>query len=84
MKKLDDVEAMEREKCYFECDVSDPDAEVHWFKFKSDKVCSTLWWPPLVGHNHCHLTLYDLDSRVVRELRSLFVVEHVGHTYMYM
>ncbi|XP_069132542.1 twitchin-like isoform X10 [Argopecten irradians] len=37
MKKLDDIEAMEREKCYFECDVSDPEAEVKWYKGKSDK-----------------------------------------------
>ncbi|XP_021346443.1 twitchin-like isoform X8 [Mizuhopecten yessoensis] len=37
MKKLDDIEAMERDKCYFECDVSDPEAEVKWYKGKSDK-----------------------------------------------
>ena len=30
MKKLEDVEAAEREKAFFECDVSDPDAEVTW------------------------------------------------------
>ncbi|XP_071104533.1 twitchin-like isoform X3 [Haliotis cracherodii] len=32
MKKLEDVEAVEREKATFTCDVSDPEAEVSWFK----------------------------------------------------
>ncbi|ESO91795.1 hypothetical protein LOTGIDRAFT_121852 [Lottia gigantea] len=32
MKKLEDVEAVEREKAIFECDVSDPEAEVSWFR----------------------------------------------------
>ncbi|XP_041366543.1 twitchin-like isoform X3 [Gigantopelta aegis] len=32
MKKLDDVEAVERERAMFECDVSDPEADVTWFK----------------------------------------------------
>ena len=32
MRQLEDVEGMEREKAIFECDVNDPEAEVHWFK----------------------------------------------------
>nr|KAG5709145.1 hypothetical protein BaRGS_028601 [Batillaria attramentaria] len=32
MKKLDDVEAVEREKAIFECDVSDPEADVTWWR----------------------------------------------------
>ena len=32
MKKLEDVEAAEREKAFFECDVSDPEAEVTWLR----------------------------------------------------
>jgi len=36
MKKLEDVEGIEREKSLFECDVNDPEAEVKWFK--GDKV----------------------------------------------
>ncbi|KAL3842488.1 hypothetical protein ACJMK2_020494, partial [Sinanodonta woodiana] len=32
MKKLEDVEGVEREKAIFECDVSDPEAEVTWWK----------------------------------------------------
>ena len=36
MKKLEDVEVPNRQKAVFECDVSDPEAEVQWFK--EDKV----------------------------------------------
>lgn len=36
MKLLDDVEAVEREKAIFECDVSDPEADVTWWR--GDKV----------------------------------------------
>ena len=32
MKKCEDVEAAEREKAFFECDVSDPEAEVSWLR----------------------------------------------------
>ncbi|XP_070200689.1 twitchin-like isoform X4 [Littorina saxatilis] len=32
MKKLDDVEAVEREKAIFECDVSDSEADVTWWR----------------------------------------------------
>ena len=40
MKPLDDVEAVEREKAMFECDVSDPEAEVTWWR--GDKVHHSL------------------------------------------
>ena len=40
MKKLEDVEGMEREKAVFECDVNDPEAEVKWFK--GEKVSALL------------------------------------------
>jgi len=41
MKKLEDVEGQERQKALFECDVSDPEAEVKWFRgFRDDKVRS--------------------------------------------
>lgn len=32
MKKLEDVEAVEREKATLECDVSDPEADVVWLR----------------------------------------------------
>lgn len=32
MKKLEDVEGQERQRATFECDVSDPEAEVTWFR----------------------------------------------------
>jgi hypothetical protein len=32
MKKLEDIEGQERQKAIFECDVSDPEAEVSWFR----------------------------------------------------
>ena len=32
MKNLEDVEAVEREKAMMECDVSDPGADVTWFR----------------------------------------------------
>lgn len=41
MKKLEDVEGQERQKAMFECDVSDPEAEVKWFrdeKVKSEVI----------------------------------------------
>ena len=44
MKKLEDVEAVEREKAIFECDVSDPEADVTWWR--GEKV-----------HNSCLLLL---------------------------
>ena len=31
-KMLEDIEAVEREKALFECDVSDPEADVTWFR----------------------------------------------------
>ena len=37
MKKLEDTEAVEREKATMECDVSDPEADVSWFR--EGKVC---------------------------------------------
>ena len=45
MKPLDDVEAVEREKAIFECDVSDPEADVTWFrgeKVRKNKFASYL------------------------------------------
>ena len=44
MKKLEDVEVPNRQKAVFECDVSDPEAEVTWFK--EDKV----------GHGHLDMS----------------------------
>ncbi|KAK3103159.1 hypothetical protein FSP39_016894 [Pinctada imbricata] len=38
MKQLEDVEGMEREKAIFECDVNDPEAEVHWYKADGKEV----------------------------------------------
>ena len=44
MKKLEDVEAAEREKAFFECDVSDPEAEVGWLR--DGKVRHSLYVTP--------------------------------------
>ncbi|XP_052800015.1 twitchin-like isoform X4 [Mya arenaria] len=42
MKKLEDVEGQERQRAIFECDVSDPEAEVSWFRDDKDSgVCNT-------------------------------------------
>lgn len=48
MKKLEDVEAVEREKATFTCDVSDPEAEVSWFK--DEKVGVTSLFLAYKGH----------------------------------
>ena len=47
MKKLDDVEAVERERAMFECDVSDPEADVTWFKDEK------------VRHRKCFSLIYN-------------------------
>ena len=52
MKKLEDVEAVEREKALMECDVSDPEADVTWWR--GDKV-----------HHSCLLLLDHLFSRQI-------------------
>ena len=41
MKKLEDVEAVEREKAIFECDVSDPEADVTWWR--GEKVHNSVY-----------------------------------------
>ena len=52
MKMLDDVEAVEREKAIMECDVSDPEADVTWWR--GDKVHNSfpLCLPLLSYHEH--------------------------------
>ena len=42
MKQLEDIEGQERQKAVFECDVSDPEAEVSWFR--DEKVRSKVIW----------------------------------------
>lgn len=54
MKKLEDVEGQERQKAMFECDVSDPEAEVTWYR--DDKVRRQ------VTQGYCHSDLWFVVS----------------------